>query len=129
MILSISQWNRWKIEIMFWENDTKPRISQWNLWKIEIMSEINYLRIMSICQYEMVAIQKSRFMTVFIWIFIKKDFKIEFKMVLFRDSPVLYHIDDTKISYHILSVSCTKFAILPMPVSDWLVACAIKIFR
>jgi len=35
-------------------NDMKLSISQWNWWKIEIMSEINNLRIISICWFEMV---------------------------------------------------------------------------
>ncbi len=62
-------------------------------------------------------IEKSRLMTVFIRIFIKKDLDIEFKSVLFWESSFSYCI----ISYyivlilnHILSVACTDFVILPM---------------
>ncbi len=55
---SISQWSQWKIEIMFWDTDMKPSISLWNWWKIEIMPEIDYFGIMLICLYEMVTIRK-----------------------------------------------------------------------
>ncbi len=108
---------------MFWENDMKPSISQWNRWKIEIMtgetiwngvflSETSEklrlclkLIISELCVFvdmKWVQLKKSQFMTVFIQIFIKKDLKIEFKNVLFWDSPVLYGIDNSEISYHIL---------------------------
>jgi hypothetical protein len=79
------------------------------IWNRVFLSEtseklrFNYLRIMSICRYETVTIQKSWFMNVFIQIFIKKDLDIKFKLVLFWELPVLYHIDDTEISYCLIS--------------------------
>ncbi len=66
-------------------------------------------------------IKKSWFMTVFIWIFIKKDLNIKFKLVLFRELSFSYCIlSYCIISYriilnHILSVSCTNFTISLMP--------------
>ncbi len=58
MNLSISQWNWWKIEIMFWENSMKPRI---RYRKISIYDHFH-----------------SNF-------HIKKDLNIEFKLVLFEN--------------------------------------------
>ncbi len=66
-------------------------------WQSLIISELCLFVNMKQLHFE-----KSQFMTVFIQIFIKKDLEIEFKMVLFWNSPVLYCISDTKIWYHIL---------------------------
>jgi len=87
---SISQWNRWKIEIMFWENDMKLSI-----------------------RYQKILIYDHFHLN-----FHKKDWNIEFKSVLHQELSFSYRIISyciISISNCFLSVSCTDFVISPMP--------------
>ncbi len=108
MKLSISQWNQLKIEIMSWESDMKPSISQWNRWKIEIMFWENNMK-------PSIWYRKISFYDRFHSNFHKKRISISnsnqyfLRIVIF----ILYRI--ISILNHILLVSCTDFAILPMP--------------
>jgi len=87
---SISQWNRWKIEIMFWENNMKLSI-----------------------RYQKILIYDHFHLN-----FHKKDCNIEFKSVLHQELSFSYRIISyciISISNCFLSVSCTDFVISPMP--------------
>jgi hypothetical protein len=75
-----------------YETDMKPSISLWNWWKSRLCLK---LIISELCQFvnlKWLKFKKSQFMTVFIRIFIKKDLNIEFKLVLFQESPVANYI-------------------------------------